>query len=196
MVEVGLSIANFNHSYEELLRLNLFHMSSKDALKEFTEINCAPRRCLEVALETVYERPVFEEPIAPVENAVEVLHDLAKSYTLVLVSKGNQEIQKYKMMSAGISESLFKRLHFCKEGEKKMIYQIVSDEMAIPPQEAFVCGDRISYDLTPAKRLGYTTIQMKWGRGLGNTGFKKDVDYTILNLKELKPLLETFKIAS
>lgn len=194
MEGVGLSMANFNRSYQELLRLNTFHTSSKDALMEFLEINRAPSSCLDIALEVVYERPVFDETVQPVEDAIEVLSELSKAHPLVLVTKGKEKIQREKMKRAGISTQFFTKLYFCREGEKKNIYRKVSEEMGISPLNALVCGDRISLDLTPAKTLGYKTVQIRWGRGLGNTGFKKDVDYTILHLKELKALLETLKI--
>ncbi|QVL58235.1 MAG: HAD family hydrolase [Simkaniaceae bacterium] len=194
MEGVGLSMANFNRSYEELLRLNTYHLSSGEAIKEFLEINGAPVHCLDVALNAVYECPVFNQPIQPVEDAIEVLQELSSSHPLVLVTKGKEKIQREKMKRAGISAQFFTKLYFCTDGNKKKIYQKVSEEMGISPLNALVCGDRISLDLTPAKELGYKTVQLKWGRGLGNTGFKKDVDYTILYLKELKTLLETFKI--
>ncbi len=194
MEGVGLSMANFNRSYNELLRLNTYHVSSGEAIKEFLEINGAPSHCLDVALKAVYEEPVFSEPIQPVEDAVEVLQELSSSHPLVLVTKGKESIQLEKMRQAGISTQFFTRLYFCADGNKRKIYQKVSKEMGISPLNALVCGDRISFDLSPAKQLGYKTIQFKWGRGLGNTGSKKDVDYTILDLMELKSLLETFKI--
>lgn len=194
MEGVGLSLANFNRSYEELLRLNTFHVSSGEAIREFLEINNAPAQCLDVALKAIYENPIFSEPIQPVEDAIEVLEELSVSHPLVLVTKGKEKIQREKMKQAGISTQFFTKLYFCTDGDKKKIYQKVSEEMGISPLNAIVCGDRISLDLTPAKELGYKTVQLKWGRGLGNTGFKKDVDYTILYLKELKALLETFKI--
>ena len=157
-------------------------------------MNQAPSSCLDVALDAVYEKPVFDEAIQPVEDAIEVLRELSSSHPLVLVTKGKEKIQREKMKRAGISTQFFTKLYFCEEGEKKKIYQKVSEETGISSLNVLVCGDRISIDLTPAKLLGYTTVQIKWGRGLGNTGFKKDVDYTILHLKELKTLLETLKI--
>lgn len=190
----GLSMANFNRSYDELLRLNTYHMSSKDALREFLEINQAPTHCLDIGLKAVYETPIFDTQIQPVEDAIEVLHELSHIHPLVLVTKGKEKIQREKMKRAGISTQFFTKLYFCEEGEKKKIYKKVSEETGISPLNALVCGDRISLDLTPAKELGYNTAQIKWGRGLGNTGFKKDVDYTILHLRELKPLLENLKI--
>lgn len=190
----GFSIKNFNRSYEELLRLNTHHMSLKEAIEEFLEINGASKRCLNVALGAAYENPVFNDPIHPVEDAIEVLQELSASHPLVLVTKGKERIQREKMERAGISTQFFTKLYFCTDGDKKKVYKKVSEQMGISPLNAVVCGDRISLDLTPAKELGYKTVQFKWGRGLGNTGFKKDVDYTILSLKELQTLLETFKV--
>lgn len=194
MEGVGLFIANFNRSYEVLLRLNTYHVNSGEALREFLEINNAPIHCLDVALKAVYERPTFDVPIQPMEDAVEVLEELSSSHPLVLVTKGKEKIQREKMERAGISSEFFTKLYFCTDGDKKKIYKKVSEEMGISPLNALVCGDRIFLDLSPAKELGYKTVQIKWGRGLGNTGFKKDVDYTILYLKELVDLLKTFKI--
>lgn len=193
MEGVGLSMASFNRSYQELLRLNTYHLSAGEAIEEFLEINQAPSQCLDVALKAVYEKPLFTEEVQPVEDAVEVLRELHANHPLVLVSKGKEKIQREKMKRAGISTDFFTKLYFCEKGEKKKIYQKVSEEIGISPQSAVVCGDRISLDLAPAKALGYKTVQLKWGRGLGNTGFKKDVDYTILHLRELKSLLENLK---
>lgn len=195
MEGVGFLIANFDRSYKELLRLNTFHVSSEEAIREFVEINQAPSHCVDVGLHAIYENPVFNEPIQPVEDAIEVLKELSHSHPLVLVTKGKEKIQREKMKRAGVLTQFFTKLYFCIDGNKKKIYQKVSEEMGISPLKSLVCGDRISSDLTPAKELGYKTVQLKWGRGLGNTGFKNDVDYTIVHLKELKALLETLKIA-
>ena len=63
----------------------------------------------------------------------------------------------------------------------------------IAPKNSLVCGDRICFDLTPAKELGFKTVQIVKGRGVGNTGLKNDVDYTILHLSELNNILGKFK---
>ncbi|MEM8727800.1 MAG: HAD family hydrolase [Chlamydiota bacterium] len=193
MEGVGLSVANFNRSYDELLRLDTFHSSSAEAIQEFLEINKAPVQCLDAALNAVYESPGFSETIRPVEDAIEVLEQLSMRHPLVLVTKGKEKIQREKMKRAGIATRLFTKLYFCMDEDKKKTYRKVHQETGISPVNALVCGDRIYLDLTPAKELGYKTVQLRRGRGLGNTGFKKDVDYTILYLKELEALLETFK---
>ena len=189
----GWYLKNFELAYKELLQLNAAHISSKEAVREFLEINQAPNYCLDVGLQEIYERPVFHQPIQPVEDAIEVLEELSNEHQLVLVTKGKESIQREKMKRAGISSQFFTRLYFCEEGNKKKAYQKVSQQTGISPLKSLVCGDRISLDLSPAKELGYKTVQIKWGRGLGNTGLKKDVDYTILHLKEMKVLLEKIK---
>ena len=189
----GWYLKNFESAYNELLQLNAAHISSKEAIREFLEINQAPSYCLDVGLQEIYERPVFHRPIQPVEDAIEVLEELSNEHQLILVTKGKENIQREKMKRAGISSQFFTRLYFCEEGNKKKAYQKVSQQTGISPLKSLVCGDRISLDLSPAKELGYNTVQIKWGRGLGNTGLKKDVDYTILHLKEMKVLLEKIK---
>lgn len=189
----GFALKNFKSAYDELLQLNAFHISSKEAIREFLEINRAPQPCFEVGMHEIYENPRFCGPIHPVEDAVEVLQELSNEHQLVLVTKGKEGVQREKMKRAGISTQFFTRLYFCEDGNKKKAYQKVSEETGISPLKALVCGDRIALDLAPAKSLGYNTVQIKWGRGLGNTGLKKDVDYTILHLTELKALLEKIK---
>lgn len=189
MQGAGFAMKSFQSAYTELLQLNSFHISSREALREFIEINRAPDRCYDVGIDEIYENPRFNDPIQPVEDAVEVLQELHVDHQLALVTKGREKIQREKMRRAGISTEFFTRLYFCDGGNKKKAYQKAVEETGISPLNALVCADRIALDLAPAKALGYNTVQIKWGRGLGNTGLKKDVDYTILHLKELHGLL-------
>lgn len=193
MQSAGLFVHTFKKSHEELLRLNTFHMNCKDALKEFLNINQAPSNCFEVGMYEIYDNPRFEDPIYPLEDCLEVLQELARRHTLALVTKGKERVQREKMGRAGISTQTFSRLYFCENENKEKAYHKLREESGISPLKALVCGDRISLDLAPAKALGYNTVQMRWGRGLGNTGLKQHVDYTILYLRELKMVLEKIK---
>ena len=193
MEKVGLVMADFNRSYHLLVRLNTYHLHLQDAMEEFLEMHRAPMKCLDVGLQAVYDTPVFTAPIRPIEGAVQVLQELSLSHLLVMVTHGKKSIQMEKMNKAGIKAQWFNQLYFCTDRDKKTIYQKISWKMGICPLNGLVCGDRIYFDLTPAKELGYKTVQIRWGRGLGNTGFKKDVDYTILHLRELTALLRSFK---
>ena len=188
MEKVGLPIVNFDETYKFIKRLNNNHLTTSLALREFIELTGAPPECYEMGMNEIYHQPTFEDPITPVDYAVEVLEELALSHQLVLVTSGKESIQLEKMKKAGIEVSLFSKLYFC-DGNKKKIYNTLAKETGISPLNIIVCGDRISFDLTPAKELGFKTVHMRWGRGLGNTGLKNDVDYTILNLNELKQIL-------
>ena len=194
MQKKGLQFSNFDQTYRHLLQFDRNHFSTRHALLEFLEIYEAPEACFEAAIDEVYEHPSYST-IQPLDEAIETLETLAESYQLALVSKGKEKLQKEKMKRAKIPVKLFTYLCFC-EGSKKFFYQSIGKEIGISPSQVLVCGDRISNDLTPAKELGYKTVQIKWGRGLGNTGLKKHVDYTILHLRELDPIIEQLKIMS
>lgn len=201
MQKKGLEFSDFDQTYQELLHFDRNHSSSSTALLEFLEIYQAPEGCYEEGIREVYEKPLYLEPIQPLDDAIEVLNELAESYQLALVTKGKEHIQKEKMRRAKIPIKLFSYLCFCEEGPlssrgKKSFYESIGREIGISPSQVLVCGDRISLDLSPAKELGYVTVQMRWGRGLGNTGLKKDVDYTILHLNEIKPIAQEVKIMS
>ena len=195
MQKEGLALKNFKMAYRELLQLNAFHISSREAISEFLEINQAPPSCFQIGVREVYENPRLDWEIKPLEGAGETLEKLSRKYQLVLVTHGKESVQREKMRRAGILPRFFARLYFCEGGNKKKAYEQAGQELGVFPLKhcALVCGDRISFDLAPAKGLGYNTVHIKWGRGLGDTGLKKDVDYTILRLKELCPLLENMQ---
>ena len=198
MQKKGLEVSDFDRTYQRLLHFDRNHPNSRSALLEFLEIYGAPQACYDEGIREVYEQPIYSNPIQPIDDAIEVLHELAESYQLALVTKGKEHIQKEKMRRAKIPIKLFRYLCFCEEGPlsgpgKKGFYESIGREIGISPSQVLVCGDRISIDLTPAKELGYKTVQMRWGRGLGNTGLKKDVDYTILHLNELGPIAKQVK---
>lgn len=198
MGEEGLALADFGSAYKQLLHLNRHHLSTKSALQEFLEIYEAPPSCFSIGMREIYEQPLFDLSIAPLEGAAELLLELAELHQLVLVTNGVEDIQREKIRRANLPIQVFSYLHFCQKGEgfdsgKKFFYAAVQKESKISPDQTLVCGDRITIDLSPAKELGYKTVQIKWGRGLGNTGLKKDVDYTILHLRELKLVLEQLK---
>ena len=163
-------------------------LSGKHALREFLEIQDG-LDYLEMALHEIYHAPSFEEPIQPVDYAIDLLKELKKDHTLGLVTMGQPGIQKEKMRLSGLEASNFSFIECCPEGNKKNSYQKVMKSLGINAEDVAVCGDRICIDLAPAKELGLKTIHFRHGRGLGSTGLKSDVDYTILRLEEIPKLI-------
>lgn len=189
MCAKGLEVSDFEKTYEMMLRINRSSLTSRHGLKEFLEIRGADQSFLDVGLEVIYERPPFEGGIQPVEGAKEILSYCARNHQLALVTIGQEIVQRKKLMLAGIDSQIFSQIFVCSKRDKKPYYKKLIEELGFTAGQVIVCGDRISIDLAPAKDLGCKTVHFKWGRGLGNTGLKRDVDYTILHLRELKTII-------
>ncbi len=195
----GLECADFETAYQRLTELNQTVGNANQALALFLKEWDAPESYYDVAIREVYEKPTYLSYAKPLSHALETVDELAQSHHLAIVTRGKKRVQEEKIRCAEIPIKFFSHICFCeKRGgvyqSKKNVYASIAKKVDISPEFILVCGDRISFDLTPAKELGYTTVQMKWGRGLGNTGFKRDVDYTILDLREIGLIVQSFKM--
>ncbi len=188
LLEAGLHLHNFDEALSMLRSIDSTALSGKHAFKEFLELHDG-LDYLEMALHAIYEAPLFEKPVQPVDYAIDLLKQLKKDHTLGVVTLGHPSIQKEKMRLSGIDPSYFSFVECCPDGNKKEIYQKVVKSLGIHSKDVAVCGDRICVDLSPAKELGLKTIHFRHGRGLGRTGLKSDVDYTILRLEEIPKLI-------
>ncbi|MBP9841280.1 MAG: HAD family hydrolase [Simkaniaceae bacterium] len=188
LVEAGLQLPCFDEGLAMLRSIDATASSGKNAVKEFLELQDG-LHYLDLALHTIYEAPQFERPIQPVDYALDLLRQLVKDHTLGIVTAGYPSIQREKIALSGINPSYFSFIECCPEGYKKPTYQKMMKSLGIDPRDVAVCGDRISVDLAPAKELGWKTIHFRYGRGLGRTGLKSDVDYTILRLEEIPKLI-------
>lgn len=185
----GFTFADFDRALVQWLTLNQYAGSAGKGLAEFAQIYHLPHKLYQRALKHLYYHPVFTSNVRPIEGAIELLKALKQRHTLMLVSRGQESVQRQKMALAGIEEAWFGQCHFVTKGSKKQIYSKILLSTKNSAQNALVCGDRIKADLTPAKELGMKTVQIRSGRGLGNTGFKTHVDYTIVYLRQLSNIL-------
>ena len=195
----GLECADFETAYQRLTELNQKVGNSNQALATFLEEWGAPKSYYDLAIREVCEKPTYLSYVKPVSHALETVDELAQSHHLALVTRGKKGVQEEKIRCAGLPIKLFSYVCFCEKKEgayqrKKNVYASIAKKIDISPESVLVCGDRISLDLTPAKELGYITVQMRWGRALGNTGFKRDVDYTILDLREISSIAQSIKM--
>lgn len=186
----GVVIGNFDKAYASLLHIDKVSISSEAALHEFIELHGGKKQDFDHALKEIYMPSELPKKVETLEGAVPLLQEIAKNFPLCIVSKGVEAIQKEKLQKAGIPLTLFDHILISENPQKKGQYLKILNRSGIPPEKILVIGDRISRDLTPAKELGMSTVHMKWGRGLGYTGIKTDVDYTITSLEELKDILE------
>ncbi|MEM7174432.1 MAG: HAD family hydrolase [Chlamydiota bacterium] len=188
--QAGGVFKNPEKAYRDLIAINEQSISSRLALASFSACYGISKQDLERGISALSDS-ICWDLIAPVTGATKVLSRLAQTHQLALVTRGKSDIQLKKMICAGIDPKLFQKCYFCPMTNKKKSYRKFALETAASPNNIWVCGDRISFDLTPAKELGYHTVQLKWGRGRGNTGLKSDVDYTISYLEELETLIPT-----
>ncbi len=192
MIANGLSLQNEKAAYLELIQLSAISQSSKIALSEFLEIH-DQMHLLQIGIDAIYKNPCFAHGVKAYDNTLELLESLSQNHQLALVTRGEEPIQRKKLALSQIPEKIFSHILVTQEVSKKVCYQQIMLDLNFSPNLTLVCGDRISYDLTPAKELGAITVHIRTGRGLGNTGLKTDVDYTILNIGELKNIVHSIE---
>ena len=187
MIRNGLTVLDEEKAFSELIEINNNSYCSEDALKKFLEINNFDKYFLEIAKNDL-QKPLDNFKIFPLKNSLDTLEFLSKSYTLALVSKGNRSFQLKKIEIAGIDTSLFSKIIITKINNKGYYYKKLINYFKTSPQNTLVCGDKIKYDLLPAKNIGCKTVHMKWGRDK-NIFESKIVDYHINDILEIKKII-------
>lgn len=193
MIEAGLKVKSPKEALKTLIRMDARSLSSKASLTEFLELTNG-LSFLKIGLSEIYEGTDLPEEVELASGAERVLRQLRKEHQLALVSYGLPHVQKAKMEKGGLDPDLFSSLTFAKTRDKKNDYQTVISNLSFVPSKVVVIGDRIAFDLTPAKELGCRTIHIRKGRGLGNTGLKTDVDDTILSLEQIGNCIQSYDI--
>ena len=189
MREAGFATEEPQQALEMLQRLNETAKSARAALAEFTEIHQLGEEFFRIGIQEMYENPLIDIPLPPLDGAPELLRSLSLSHPLALVTLGLEEIQREKMKKAGIDSTFFSKIIVSSEQSKKPHYRVIMELLGYPPAKTFVCGDRVEGDLLPAKELGCRTVRVKRGRGLNDSSPPFVVDHTIAHLKEIEGIL-------
>lgn len=182
----GLPVRDFSEAYLQLMALNGSSLRSRDAIEEFI----ASRGGEPSLFESVFPYMVsplpddFKVPTTPF--AKEILEELHCSHDLALVTSGFPPFQKEKLKKAGIEPTLFSNILIPEDSIKRPAYEALRKQFL--SARVIVCGDRISMDLLPACELGFTTVHMRWGRGLLNQT-QPWIDYSISDLRELRDIV-------
>ncbi len=189
LIAEGLTVADFEKAYVDLLLFNTKAAKSKDALLFFVAQERGDPAWVDRILGemTAPLPPDFQIPTTP--NAKEILNYFRGSHLLALVTGGHPPFQLEKLEKAGIDRAIFSKIAIPEDSVKKPFYQELIREFSLTPGEVLVCGDRISMDLVPAYELGLTTIHMRWGRG-AKAETEKWVHYAISDLSELKRIIK------
>lgn len=188
LIEKGVSFPSLTKAYEELLAYNRSSPKSIDALSNFL---------VQVGFDLSQSQSIFAELTAPLPSdfivpttpqAKEILSYFSASHRLALVTGGHPPFQLEKLKKAGLDTSIFSKIDIPEDSVKKPYYLALARKFSIPPEQIWVCGDRIQMDLVPAHELGFKTIHMRWGRGQ-QSATEDWVDYSIATLGELKGII-------
>ncbi|MDN3507562.1 MAG: HAD hydrolase-like protein [Simkaniaceae bacterium] len=183
MADDGFKIEAFDAAIEKFAEIDAESESGSDALKKFLGTK---EEYFEAGKKSLYDNADFNFPIETTPKAREILEKLKKGHTLALVTYGQKQVQWAKLKKTGLDKGLFSTIVVTQDSDKGPSYHQIFEKYG---GKGIVIGDRVKRDLTPAKRLGFTTVQMQWGRGK-NGGDHPDVDYAIEQLEDLLPLLE------
>ena len=153
---------------------------------------CCCFSCFEIQA-FIIEIKIFLQLDNPGLSPKEILSELVRKHTLAIVTYGKKQFQLEKLKKAGIDTSIFSRIVVSESKDKKPHYQALLKELDIPASEVLVCGDRIHRDLSPAKELGFKTVHLRWGRGLGEIAQEGTVDFSIAHLSKLKVIVNHFE---
>ena len=187
MVEAGLVVKSMAEGLKRLKAIDENSLSGKDSIMQFVKEMNGASSIAEIGIKEYYEHIEGEYALSEIEGASQMLSILAEKYILVVVSWGLEAQQLLKMKKAGITVSLFAKVIFIPENDKKPVYESLLREFTIAPTEALVCGDRFNWDLLPAQELGMKTVHFRWGRG------RKAVvkaDYAINTLHDLLEIVQ------
>ena len=167
-------------------------LSSDAAIDEFGEINEVEEGVLCEIKTHMKDGDLEGIDVECSESANEVLKILSQEHNLCLVSRGCDRNQRAKIKKSGIETAYFSEIIFCQKG-KHADYEKLAKKYADAPSDVIVCGDRVALDLTPAKALGYYTIQMCQGRGSTSHDYFADVDVKIIQLVELFDIISNIE---
>ena len=190
MANAGLHLEDHEEAVRHICQLDKAQPSARSTIRAFLEHHSAGERFFEIGCKEVYKNFSLTHSIEPMPGVNHLLKVLSKMHLLVIVTAGVQHQQLWKLESAGIDSALFSKIMVCEKGQKLFFYQQLLEEFNVGSSEAVVIGDRIASDLTPGRKLGMMTVQIRQGRGTVEPRSHPDVDVVVHELSELMDVIE------
>lgn len=184
-VKWALNQAGVNVTYEQFEEANKTAYTSSEALSQFLAADD-----VEKVIELIHQFPLDTIDVKTTPGALELVDELKKEHSLVIVTVGDKKQQMKKILCAGFNPDDFAAIHITPIRDKKKIYQSIQEGTE---ENILVVGDRIKTDLAPAKALGMRTLHMRFGRGRNNTGLKNDADGIIDTISEVKQVIYEYE---
>jgi putative hydrolase of the HAD superfamily len=101
-------------------------------------------------------RAVIEYPIVLLEGVTETLARLSDRFRLLLLTKGDREVQESKLVRSGLSH-LFDGVHIVSEKDADVIRGLVA-KYGLQPEQTWMVGNSPRSDINPALEAGIGAI--------------------------------------
>ena len=174
--------------FKELLALNETCPRTRDTIELFAAKWGISQEATFQALQEMTTPLPNDFLISCTPNAKEILQSCKNRGPIALVTGGHPPFQREKMEKAGIEPSICSKIAIPEDSIKKPFYEGLMKEFSVAPADIWVCGDRVSMDLSPAHELGFHTIHMRWGRGR-RIKTESWIDHSISDLNELRKII-------
>ena len=157
------------------------------------------KKALESALDIFQHPDISDIEIAPIKGALDLLTNLKGQCSIALCTRGDPQLQRLKMKKSGIEPDFFDKICVGLE-DKGIYYQEILDHFKIDAgsvsRSAIVCGDKVLFDLVPAKKLGCATIQFLRPFRNVEEQLSSFVDHQIKTLNDFLPIVQEQQVWS
>ncbi len=105
-------------------------------------------------------KEMLRHPVELLDGVAEVVPELAKSYRLLLITKGDLRDQERKARLSGI-EQHFERVEILSE-KNAAVYRRILSRHGIAPREFLMVGNSLKSDVLPALDLGCSAVHVPY----------------------------------
>lgn len=136
---------------------------------------------------TAFYHREIKEPLVLYNGAQDLLEELCQDVKLFLVTAGDKKTQMQKVEGLYLEE-YFEKIYVVdplKAGQKFYSFSEIQDAYDLMSDKILSVGNRISSDLSPAKRLNWRTCWIKQGEYNSVGELSKDVDFTFNSIDQL-----------
>ena len=105
-------------------------------------------------------KEMLRHPVELLDGVAEVVPELAKSYRLLLITKGDLRDQERKARKSGL-EKYFEHLEILSEKDAA-VYQRILSRHSVAPEEFLMVGNSLKSDILPALDLGCSAVYVPY----------------------------------
>jgi len=169
-------------------RLDIKNARRQVVSMAFDELNIVD--CEETAINLAdHFSELREKLMQPFPQAIETLEHLKKKhFPMGLITNGSEDVQKAKIIRFNLArffDVILIEGAFGKGKPEKDVFLHALDKLGASPENTYMIGDSIEYDIEGAKPLGIRTIWHNWSNRQPVSG----PDYTIKSIPEILPII-------